>query len=64
MNNCSVDDVIVQEEVDDLNYGIAAENEGGKATWAECFSKRNVLWKRTMSEKSFHHDPTLNNLTY
>jgi len=32
-----------------LAVGIREENEGGKATWAECFSTRNVLWKRTIN---------------
>ncbi|CDZ97853.1 general substrate transporter [Phaffia rhodozyma] len=49
LNNCSIDDPTVQEEIDDLNYGLAEENEGGKATWLECFSTRNVLWKRTLN---------------
>jgi len=39
----------VQETLDELEFGIKAENEGGKATWLECFSSRNMLWKRTMN---------------
>jgi SP family sugar:H+ symporter-like MFS transporter len=49
LNNCPIDDPLVQEEIDDLAYGIKVENEGGKAGWLECFSTRNVLWKRTIS---------------
>jgi len=32
-----------------LEVGIKEENEGGKATWLECFSTRNMLWKRTIN---------------
>jgi SP family sugar:H+ symporter-like MFS transporter len=39
----------VYEIVDELQYTIKAENEGGKATWAECFSTCNALWKRTVN---------------
>jgi hypothetical protein len=49
INNCARDDPIVTEEIEDLNFGLQAENEGGKAGWLECFSKRNVLWKRTIN---------------
>lgn len=35
--------------IEELDFGIRAENEGGKATWLECFSTRNVLWKRTLN---------------
>lgn len=42
-------DPIVQETIEELQFGIKAENEGGKATWAECFSKRNMLYKRTIN---------------
>ena len=52
LNNCPIDDPLVQEEIDDLSYGIKVENEGGKAGWLECFSTRNALWKRTISESS------------
>lgn len=43
------DDPVVLETIEELQFGINAENEGGKATWAECFSTRNMLWKRTMN---------------
>ena len=43
------DDPIVLDTIEELEVGIKAENEGGKATWAECFSARNMLWKRTMN---------------
>jgi MFS transporter, SP family, sugar:H+ symporter len=49
LNGVSVNDPLVAELVDELEYSIRAENEGGKATWAECFGPRNVLWKRTMN---------------
>lgn len=49
LNGISKDDPLVQELVDELQYSITAENEGGKATWAECFSTRNALWKRTIN---------------
>ena len=35
--------------MEELEIGIRAENEGGKATWIECFSTRNMLWKRTLN---------------
>jgi len=38
---------LVADIMEELEYGIRAENEGGKATWMECFSTRNMLWKRT-----------------
>ena len=43
------DDPAVIEIIEELEFGIRAENEGGKATWLECFSSRNMLWKRTMN---------------
>jgi SP family sugar:H+ symporter-like MFS transporter len=45
----SEDDPVVIEQLEELQYSIAAENDGGKATWAECFSTRNMLWKRTIN---------------
>lgn len=48
-NGVSLDDPLVAETVEELELGIRAENEGGKATWAECFSTRNALWKRTLN---------------
>ena len=49
LNGVPVDDPIVDTTVSELEYGIQMENEGGKATWMECFSERNLLWKRTMN---------------
>ncbi|KAG5219699.1 substrate transporter [Salix suchowensis] len=47
LNSVPGDDPLVAEVIEELEFGIKAENEGGKATWLECFSKRNALWKRT-----------------
>ena len=49
LNSCSLLDPIVVELIEELEFGIRAENEGGKATWLECFSERNLLWKRTIN---------------
>jgi MFS transporter, SP family, sugar:H+ symporter len=49
MNATCVDDPLVLEAMEELEIGIRAENEGGKATWIECFSTRNMLWKRTIN---------------
>lgn len=49
LNGVPEDDELVDELVGELEYAINAENEGGKATWAECFSTRNFLWKRTIN---------------
>ncbi|TFK86335.1 general substrate transporter [Polyporus arcularius HHB13444] len=49
LNSLPEDDPVVIETIEELELGIRAENEGGKATWAECFSTRNMLWKRTMN---------------
>lgn len=49
------DDPAVIEQVEELVYGIRAENEGGKVTWLECFSTRNMLWKRTLNGKFITH---------
>ena len=49
LNGVPEDDTLVDELVGELDFAIKAENEGGKATWAECFSTRNSLWKRTMN---------------
>ena len=46
-NSVPVDSDVVEAHVAELAEAIKAENEGGKATWAECFSARNVMWKRT-----------------
>ncbi|KAH9486467.1 Low-affinity glucose transporter [Psilocybe cubensis] len=47
LNGVPEDDELVDELVAELDYAIRQENDGGKATWAECFSARNNLWKRT-----------------
>lgn len=49
LNSVPVDDPLVDEYVDELQYAIDVENEGGKATWMECFSPVNGLWKRTVN---------------
>ncbi|KAF9535704.1 general substrate transporter [Crepidotus variabilis] len=49
LNGVPEDDILVAELVGELDYAIKAENEGGKATWLECFSTRNSLWRRTMN---------------
>ncbi|KAI0783335.1 general substrate transporter [Abortiporus biennis] len=49
LSGVSEDDPIVIETLEELEFGIRAENEGGKATWTECFSTRNMLWKRTLN---------------
>jgi hypothetical protein len=49
LNSVPVDDELVEETVEELSFAINAENEGGKATWLECFSTRNSLWKRTIN---------------
>ncbi|KAJ7511845.1 general substrate transporter [Mycena galericulata] len=47
LNGVPVDDALVIESVEELQFAINEENAGGKATWAECFSSRNAMWKRT-----------------
>jgi len=49
LNGVPEDDPLVAEIVEELDFAIRAENEGGKATWLECFSTRNALWRRTIS---------------
>ncbi|KAI0275471.1 general substrate transporter [Gloeopeniophorella convolvens] len=49
LNGVRIDDSLVENVVEELKFGIAAENEGGKAGWLECFSTRNMLWKRTIN---------------
>jgi SP family sugar:H+ symporter-like MFS transporter len=49
LNGVPEDDGLVDELVSELDFAIQAENEGGKATWFECFSTRNYLWKRTIN---------------
>ncbi|QRV92065.1 Sugar (and other) transporter [Ceratobasidium sp. AG-Ba] len=47
VNGYPPNDPFVDDVVEELEIGIREENEGGKATWAECFSTRNKLWMRT-----------------
>jgi len=47
LNGVPIDHVLVSEIIEELDSGIRAENEGGKATWMECFSSRSDMWKRT-----------------
>jgi len=49
LNDAKVDDPIVQEVMEELEDALREENEGGKATWLECFSTRSMMWKRTMN---------------
>ncbi|KAL5488197.1 hypothetical protein ACEPAI_6305 [Sanghuangporus weigelae] len=49
LNSVPDDDPLVLDMLEGLEVGIRAENEGGKATWLECFSTRNKLWMRTMN---------------
>ncbi|KAG6820153.1 hypothetical protein H0H93_004735 [Arthromyces matolae] len=49
LNGVPEDDPLVDEIIEELDFAIKAENEGGKATWMECFSTRNSLWKRTVN---------------
>ncbi|KAG2743705.1 general substrate transporter [Suillus brevipes Sb2] len=49
LNGVPEDDLLVIETVEELDFAIRAENEGGKATWLECFSTRNALWCRTIN---------------
>ncbi|KAL0068408.1 hypothetical protein AAF712_004486, partial [Marasmius tenuissimus] len=49
LNGVPREDPLVDEIVEELQFAISAENEGGKATWLECFSTRNALWKRTLN---------------
>ncbi|PCH34168.1 general substrate transporter [Wolfiporia cocos MD-104 SS10] len=49
LNSVPVDDPTVVAIIEELEFGIHAENDGGKATWLECFSTRNMLWKRTIN---------------
>ncbi|KAL8277843.1 hypothetical protein RQP46_009662 [Phenoliferia psychrophenolica] len=38
LNSTSTDSALVDEIMQELTEGVRAENEGGKATWMECFS--------------------------
>ncbi|ORY91683.1 and other transporter-domain-containing protein [Leucosporidium creatinivorum] len=44
LNNCPPDSPLVDDVVAELEEGLRAENEGGKATWLECFSP-DVRWR-------------------
>ncbi|KAJ7784780.1 general substrate transporter [Mycena olivaceomarginata] len=47
LNGVPIDDALVTETVDELQFAINEENAGGKVTWAECFSSTGSMWKRT-----------------
>ncbi|CAE6479323.1 unnamed protein product [Rhizoctonia solani] len=47
VNGYPPNDPFVDDVVEELQMGIREENDGGQATWAECFSTRNKLWMRT-----------------
>lgn len=47
INGAPPNDPVIQEALEELGIAIRAENEGGKATWMECFSTRSQMWKRT-----------------
>ncbi|KAI0275470.1 general substrate transporter [Gloeopeniophorella convolvens] len=49
LNSVPLDHELVGDVISELKYGIAVENEGGHASWLECFSTRNMLWKRTIN---------------
>ncbi|KZS93480.1 general substrate transporter [Sistotremastrum niveocremeum HHB9708] len=49
VNGVDIEHSIVDETIAELSVAIREENEGGKATWLECFSTRNMLWKRTLN---------------
>lgn len=49
LNGVPEDDALVLDTIDELEFAIRMENEGGQATWLECFSQRNMLWKRTLN---------------
>ncbi|KAG2124269.1 general substrate transporter [Suillus cothurnatus] len=45
LNGVPEDNPLVIEIVEELDFAIRAENEGGKAIWLECFSARNAFLK-------------------
>ncbi|KAH7915760.1 general substrate transporter [Hygrophoropsis aurantiaca] len=49
LNSVDASNPLVIEIVEELAFAIKAENEGGKATWMECFSPRNAMWRRTLN---------------
>lgn len=44
IRSCPGDSPLVDDIVAELDEGLKAENEGGKATWLECFSS-DVRWR-------------------
>ncbi|KAG8852123.1 hypothetical protein FRB96_008924 [Tulasnella sp. 330] len=49
LNSVPFEDPLVISAMEELKAAICEENDGGKATWMECFSTRNMLWKRTIN---------------
>ncbi|KAG9035782.1 hypothetical protein FRB95_010550 [Tulasnella sp. JGI-2019a] len=49
LNSVPINDSLVITTVEELKAAIRDENEGGQATWLECFSIRNMLYKRTIN---------------
>ena len=47
LGSVPIDSDVVEAHVAELAEAIRAENEGGKATWAACFSLQNAMWRRT-----------------
>lgn len=41
LNDANEDDVIVKEVIEEMGEAIRQENEGGKASWLECFNWKN-----------------------
>ncbi|KZT22640.1 sugar transporter [Neolentinus lepideus HHB14362 ss-1] len=49
MNGVPVEDPLVHGIVDELEYGLKMENQGGRAGWKECFSPNARMWYRTLN---------------
>jgi len=49
MNGVQAEDPLVHGIVDELEYGLKMENQGGRAGWKECFSSNARLWYRTLN---------------
>lgn len=64
LNGVPGDDPLIQDIIEELQLGIKEENEGGKATWWECFSTRNLLWKRTGNGMMYVHSGLHNVIAY
>ena len=47
LGSVPIDSDVVEAHIAELAEAIKAENEGGKATWAACFSTRNAMRRRT-----------------